>query len=130
MTSLNLNYIPTGFEKTEEYISNDFYIENYKNIDKSFTVEKCTLTANIGFDTEKYDSENIYNDTKLERQLFKELKDKNNTLRKIEEERSIIKYFAEISNSKYDFIINREGKEHLNYTLIRYVFYEEVIVYI
>lgn len=59
VTSLNLNYIPTGFEKTEEYISNDFYIENYKNIDKSFTVEKCTLTANIGFDTEKYDSDNI-----------------------------------------------------------------------
>ncbi|MCI6254178.1 DUF4367 domain-containing protein [Eubacterium coprostanoligenes] len=59
VTSLKLNYIPVGFEKTEEYISNDFYIENYKNIDKSFTVQKCELSTNIGFDTEKYNSENI-----------------------------------------------------------------------
>lgn len=55
VTFLKLNYIPAGFEKTEEYE----YAFLYRKKDKYITVEKCELTANINFDTEKYDSENI-----------------------------------------------------------------------
>lgn len=55
VTSLKLNYIPVGFEKTEDY----GYAYLYTKVDKSFTVQKCELFTNIGFDTEKYDSENI-----------------------------------------------------------------------
>ena len=57
--SLNVNYIPAGFEKVEDYVSRDFYIENYENADKSFVVEKLELTGSIGFDTENYEPENI-----------------------------------------------------------------------
>ena len=57
--SLNVNYIPAGFEKVEDYISEDFYIENYKNADKSFAVQKLKLSRSIGFDTEYHDAENI-----------------------------------------------------------------------
>lgn len=59
VTSLNLNYIPTGFERTEEYTSNDFYIETYNNNYQYFYVKKYKLNTNIGYDTEKYNSENI-----------------------------------------------------------------------
>lgn len=55
VTSLNLHYIPAGFEKDEDY----GYLKIYKKGDKYFSVEKCQLTTNINFDTEKYDSENI-----------------------------------------------------------------------
>lgn len=59
VTSLNLNYIPTGFERTEEYTSNDFCIETYNNNYQYFYVKKYKLNTNIGYDTEKYNSENI-----------------------------------------------------------------------
>lgn len=59
VTSLKLNYIPTGFEKTEKYTSNDFYIEAYNNADQYFYVKKYGVDTSIYFDTEKYDSEVI-----------------------------------------------------------------------
>lgn len=59
VTSLKINYIPIGFEKTEEYTSNDFYIENYKNTELYFYVNKYIIDTTIGYDTEKYDSESI-----------------------------------------------------------------------
>jgi hypothetical protein len=55
VTALKLNYIPDGFEKTEEYE----YTLIYKKGDKSFSVAKYQLSANINFDTEEYESENI-----------------------------------------------------------------------
>ena len=55
VTSLKLNYIPAGFEKTEDY----GYAYIYENIDKSFLVQKCELSTLVGFDTENYDCENI-----------------------------------------------------------------------
>lgn len=57
--SLKVNYIPDGFKKAEEDKTNDFYVEIYDNNDKYFFVKKYTLDTNIGYDTEKYDSEKI-----------------------------------------------------------------------
>lgn len=57
--SLKVNYIPDGFKKAEEDKTNDFYVEIYNNNDKYFFVKKYTLDTNIGYDTEKYDSEKI-----------------------------------------------------------------------
>lgn len=59
VTSLKLNYIPVGFEKTEEYESDDLYAYAYDNTDQYFYVKKYTIDTNIGYDTEKYDEENI-----------------------------------------------------------------------
>lgn len=59
VTSLKLNYIPKGFEKTEKYTSNDFYIEAYNNAAQYFNVKKYGVDTSIYFDTEKYDSEVI-----------------------------------------------------------------------
>lgn len=53
--SLKVNYIPEGFAQTEVY--RDAVI--YSNKELSFYVGKFELTASIGFDTEKYDSEKI-----------------------------------------------------------------------
>lgn len=53
--SLEVNYVPKGFKKTEDY----GYAYLYIKADKSFAVQKLELCANIGFDTEKNDSENI-----------------------------------------------------------------------
>lgn len=55
VTSLKLNYIPTGFEKTEDYGN----ILLYEKGDKSFSVQKSELTATIKFDTEKHGSETL-----------------------------------------------------------------------
>lgn len=57
--SLNVKYIPAGFEKGDDYFSRDFYIKNYKNVDKSFVVQKFALSGSVGFDTEHYETENI-----------------------------------------------------------------------
>lgn len=57
--SLNVKYIPAGFEKGDDYFSRDFYIKNYKNFDKSFVVQKFALSGSVGFDTEHYETENI-----------------------------------------------------------------------
>lgn len=57
--SLKVGYVPAGFKKTEEDKTNDFYVEIYNNNDKYFFVKKYTLDTNIGYDTEKYDSEKI-----------------------------------------------------------------------
>ncbi len=56
---LKLNYIPTGFEKVKEYASNDIYIQNYRNSDKYFYVEKYIVNTSINFDSEKYNSNEI-----------------------------------------------------------------------
>lgn len=57
--SLKLNYIPAGFKCTENYYSDNFYIEIYKNNDKSFVVQKNVLSGDIGYNTEHAESENI-----------------------------------------------------------------------
>ncbi len=51
--SLELNYIPERFEKTED----DGFIRLYENGDKYFIVEKMELSATIGYDTEFYEPE-------------------------------------------------------------------------
>lgn len=53
--SFEINYIPAGFEKTEDY----GYAYMYENIDKSFVVQKCELSTLVGFDTENYECESI-----------------------------------------------------------------------
>lgn len=53
--SFEINYIPDGFEKTEDY----GYAYMYENIDKSFVVQKCELSTLVGFDTENYECESI-----------------------------------------------------------------------
>lgn len=53
--SLELGYIPEGFEKAEDY----GYIYFYKKDDRSFSVEKCELNTDLAYDTEKYDDEKI-----------------------------------------------------------------------
>ena len=55
VTSLNVNYIPAGFEKSDDYGNTVQYV----NGDKEFVVDKIELTASIGFDTEHYDPEII-----------------------------------------------------------------------
>lgn len=55
VTSLNVNYIPAGFEKSDDYGDTVQYV----NGDKEFVVDKIELTASIGFDTEHYDPEII-----------------------------------------------------------------------
>lgn len=54
--SLELNYVPTGFKKTEDY----GYIYLYENGNKYFSVEKMDLNSTVGFDTEKYEYEHEY----------------------------------------------------------------------
>lgn len=55
VTSLNVNYIPAGFKKSDDYGNTVQYV----NGDKEFVVDKIELTASIGFDTEHYDPEII-----------------------------------------------------------------------
>lgn len=57
--SLEVNYIPNGFELDEEYKTDVFYVKVYTYTDQIFYVEKYELNTNIGFDTEKYNSESI-----------------------------------------------------------------------
>lgn len=60
VTSLNLNYIPTGFEMKEEHYSNSFYIFMYEKDDKYFSVDKYAINTTVNFDTEKYNCEDIF----------------------------------------------------------------------
>lgn len=57
--SLTLNYIPEGFEKTEEFYSSDLCSVEYKKGNKFFCVEKNSLNMGVYFDTENHKSENI-----------------------------------------------------------------------
>lgn len=64
VNSLTVNYIPEGFEKTEEEnnINNIVYI--YRNNDKYFYIGKYTLDTSVGYNTEKYEEELIKIDNK------------------------------------------------------------------
>lgn len=53
--SLKVNYIPAGFKISEDYGTAVLY----KNKDKIFAIEKATIDASIGYDTEKYEDEII-----------------------------------------------------------------------
>ena len=53
--SLELNYIPAGFKKTEDY----GYIYLYENGNKYFSIEKMNLNSTVGFDTEKHEYEHL-----------------------------------------------------------------------
>ena len=53
--SLNVKYIPAGFEKVEDY---DFLVQ-YEKGDRNFVVDKLELSGSVGFDTEHYEPENI-----------------------------------------------------------------------
>lgn len=55
--SLEVNYIPEGFEKAEDEDYEYLYV--YRNGDKEFAVVKCMITSSISYDTEKYDDETI-----------------------------------------------------------------------
>ena len=53
--SLNVKYIPAGFEKGDDY---EFVVQ-YEKGDRNFVVEKFELSGSVGFDTEHYEPENI-----------------------------------------------------------------------
>ena len=57
--SFEINYIPDGFVVTDEYKSNYFYSSIYTNKEFHFCIEKHAINTYVGFDTEKYDCENI-----------------------------------------------------------------------
>ncbi|WP_288527244.1 DUF4367 domain-containing protein [uncultured Eubacterium sp.] len=57
--SLTVNYIPKGFEVTEEHTASGFCILKYENGEKSFSIKKLSLDFTINYDTEKYKSEEI-----------------------------------------------------------------------
>ena len=57
--SLELNYIPEGFVKTDEINSSELYTFEYEKGDKWFCVKKWTLNAGIYYDTEHNYRENI-----------------------------------------------------------------------
>lgn len=57
--SVEVNYIPEGFEKVEESKSKYNYYYNYKKGKMNFSVEKLIISGTIYFDTEEYDGENI-----------------------------------------------------------------------
>lgn len=56
---LDVGYIPSGYEKTDEMITDYLYYYVYEKGEKSFIVDKFALSTSIGFDTEEYESENI-----------------------------------------------------------------------
>lgn len=53
--SLNLNYIPSGFEKNQDY----GYSIDYKKGNEFFVVDKNTISTTIYYNTEKYENEVI-----------------------------------------------------------------------
>lgn len=59
--SLDIGYIPAGFEKTYEYDYDYFYKYGYENINgkEHFDVDKHGLNAAINYDS-RFDSEEIY----------------------------------------------------------------------
>ncbi len=59
VTSFEVNYVPEGFVRTEEYIENEFYIEEYSKDDIWFRVDKSSINSTIWFDAEEYESEII-----------------------------------------------------------------------
>ncbi len=64
VNSLNVKYIPNGFEKTEEENNINNIVYTYKNNDKYFYVGKYTLDTSVGYNTEKYEEELIKIDNK------------------------------------------------------------------
>lgn len=50
-------HLPTYEKIIRNLVS--FYVKNYKNVDKSFVVQKFALSGSVGFDTEHYETENI-----------------------------------------------------------------------
>ncbi len=61
MTPLKLNYIPVEFEKNESSAESEFCSERYRNIYSAeyFYIQKISINAYVGFDTERYNSEKI-----------------------------------------------------------------------
>lgn len=57
--SLEVNYIPYGFTKTDEFNSSDLFSFGYEKDNEFFYVDKSRLNTSINFNTENYDSENI-----------------------------------------------------------------------
>lgn len=98
VTPLKLNYVPAGFEKTEESASYGLYACSYKNNNQNFNVEKCTINAGIGYDTEKYDDE-IININGIEAIYFRPDDETNGLI---------------FNNGEYIFVISGNiGKEEL-----------------
>ena len=62
--SLTVNYIPEGFEKTEEENNINNIVYTYRNNDKYFYIGKYTLDTSVGYNTEKYEEELIKIDNK------------------------------------------------------------------
>lgn len=59
VTSLTVNYIPEGFELSNEFCSERLFTFDYTKGKEFFSVDKSSLNAGIYYDTEHNDSENI-----------------------------------------------------------------------
>ncbi|MGN1316452.1 MAG: DUF4367 domain-containing protein [Acutalibacteraceae bacterium] len=59
VTSLTVNYIPEGFELSDEFYSERLFTFEYAKGDEFFAVDKYSLGAGITYDTEHNDSESI-----------------------------------------------------------------------
>lgn len=57
--SLKLNYIPEGFESSDDLIGKDLYELHYENNEYRFCIQKTLINATVTFDTEEYDCEDI-----------------------------------------------------------------------
>lgn len=57
--SLNVNYIPEGFELTEKSTSINAFTYKYEKGNEFFIVDKWILNANITYDTERTTSETV-----------------------------------------------------------------------
>jgi hypothetical protein len=59
VTSLNIGYLPDGFEKTNETYSDDFIMNQFSFGDEWFYVCKYDIGTVVDFDTEDYNEEHI-----------------------------------------------------------------------
>jgi hypothetical protein len=51
---LDVEYVPDGFDKNNEFYSDYLITVDYKNGEQWFSIRKCTLNSNANFDTESY----------------------------------------------------------------------------
>lgn len=99
--------------KSAEEISNkQIRVRTHENF-KEDSVKICNSL--------KADSKNINNDIKLEIKLVKQLKEEESRLKKIEGDKKIIRALANVSSSKYDFIVAIKEMELLTKDYIDYI---------
>lgn len=62
LTDLQVDYVPNGYTKNDEFISEEIIKYQYQNDKLWYTITKTTIDMQINFDTENYDYNEIEND--------------------------------------------------------------------